>query len=230
MDFIQGEVLNVAKPLNWTSFNLVNKIRWKLQKTLKIKNLKVGHAGTLDPLATGVMIICTGKSTKKIESFQYQTKEYIATLKLGETTPSFDMELEVDGTFPIDHITLEMLNERIFQFKGEIWQVPPVYSAVKVDGKRAYDYARDGQQVELKPKLLVIDEIEVLEFNLPILKIRVVCSKGTYIRALARDIGLALQSGAHLIALERIRIGSVKLEDCWELETLIQYIENQIPS
>jgi len=225
MDFIQGEVLYVAKPLHWTSFNLVNKLRWKMQRALNIKKLKVGHAGTLDPLATGVMIICTGKSTKLIESFQYQTKEYIATLELGATTPSFDLELPVDGTYPTEHITRELVDGIIPQFKGEIWQVPPAYSAVKVDGKRAYDYARDGQDVELKPKLLVIDEIEVLDFTLPVLKIRVVCSKGTYIRALARDIGLALGSGAHLIALERTRIGDIKLEDCWQIDKLVQFIE-----
>ena len=228
MDFIKGEVLYVAKPLTWTSFSLVNKLRWRLQKSLKIKKLKVGHAGTLDPLATGVMIICTGKSTKLIESFQYQTKEYIATLKLGETTPSFDLEMPVDGTFPADHITREMVDEVIPQFLGEIQQVPPAYSAVKVDGKRAYEYARNGEEIELKSKLLVIDDIEVLDFTPPVLKIRVVCSKGTYIRALARDIGLALQSGAHLIALERTRIGEVRLEDCWQIDELMLHVEKEI--
>ena len=228
MNFVEGEVLYVAKPLTWTSFNLVSKIRWKLQKTLKMKKLKVGHAGTLDPLATGVMIICTGKSTKLIENFQYQTKEYIATLALGATTPSFDLELPVDGTYPTEHITRQLVNEVIPRFLGEIWQVPPAYSAVKVDGKRAYDYARDGQEVELKPKLLVIDEIEVLDFTLPMLKIRVVCSKGTYIRALARDIGLALGSGAHLIALERTRIGEVRLEDCWQIDDLVEFLDKEV--
>lgn len=225
MDFINGEVLYVAKPLHWTSFNLVSKLRWKLQRTLQIKKLKVGHAGTLDPLATGVMIICTGKSTKLIESFQYQTKEYVATLKLGATTPSFDLELPEDGTYPTEHITRELVDEIIPRFLGEIRQVPPAYSAVKVDGKRAYDYAREGQEVELKPKLLVIDDIEVLDFTLPVLKIRVVCSKGTYIRALARDIGLALGSGAHLTGLERTRIGDIKLEDCWQIDDLVKYLE-----
>ncbi|MDD5184721.1 MAG: tRNA pseudouridine(55) synthase TruB [Paludibacter sp.] len=225
MNFVEGEVLYVAKPLDWTSFNLVSKLRWKLQKTLKIKKLKVGHAGTLDPLATGVMIICTGKSTKLIEKFQYQTKEYIATLALGATTPSFDLELAIDATYPTEHINREMVDKIILQFLGEIWQTPPVYSAVKVDGKRAYDYAREGKEVELKPKLLVIDEIEVLDFTLPVLKIRVVCSKGTYIRALARDIGLALGGGAHLIALERTRIGDVRLEDCWQIDDLIEYLD-----
>ncbi|MFA5046009.1 MAG: tRNA pseudouridine(55) synthase TruB [Paludibacter sp.] len=225
MNFVEGEVLYVAKPLDWTSFNLVSKLRWKLQKTLKIKKLKVGHAGTLDPLATGVMIICTGKSTKLIEKFQYQTKEYIATLALGATTPSFDLELAIDATYPTEHINREMVDKIIPQFLGEIWQTPPAYSAVKVDGKRAYDYAREGKEVELKPKLLVIDEIEVLDFTLPVLKIRVVCSKGTYIRALARDIGLALGGGAHLIALERTRIGDVRLEDCWQIDDLIEYLD-----
>jgi tRNA pseudouridine55 synthase len=227
MDFEKGEVLYVAKPIDWTSFNLVSKLRWKIQRTLKIKKLKVGHAGTLDPLATGVMILCTGKSTKLIETFQYQTKEYIATLELGATTPSFDLELPVDATFPTEHINRAIVDQVIPRFLGEIWQVPPAYSAVKVDGKRAYDYAREGKEVELKAKLLVIDEIEVLDFSLPILKIRVVCSKGTYIRALARDIGLALGSGAYLVGLERTRIGEVKLQDCWEIEELIKYIETE---
>jgi len=228
MDFVKGEVLFVAKPLKWTSFSLVNKLRWKMQKTLKMKKLKVGHAGTLDPLATGVMIICTGKSTKLIESFQYQTKEYIATLKLGETTPSFDLEMPVDGTYPADHITREMVDKIIPQFLGEIQQVPPAYSAVKVDGKRAYEYARNGEEIELKSKLLVIDDIEIMDFTPPVLKIRVVCSKGTYIRALARDIGLVLQSGAHLIALERTRIGEIRLEDCWQIDELMVHVEKEI--
>jgi len=227
MDFIEGEILYVKKPLLWTSFSVVNKVRWKISQTLKQKKIKVGHAGTLDPLATGVMILCTGKATKQIESFQYQTKEYVATLKLGSTTPSFDMELPVDAHYPVDHITREMIDEVIATFKGEIWQVPPVYSAVKVDGKRAYNYAREGQEVELKPKLLVIDEVEVLDFSDSLLKIRVVCSKGTYIRALARDIGLALHTGAHLAALERTRIGDIRLENCWELDDLLKHIEKQ---
>ncbi|MFZ4725741.1 MAG: tRNA pseudouridine(55) synthase TruB [Paludibacter sp.] len=228
MNFVEGEVLFVAKPLEWTSFNLVSKVRWNLQRTLKIKKLKVGHAGTLDPLATGVMIICTGKATKQIDTYQYQTKEYIATLKLGATTPSFDLELGVDATYPTEHITRKLVDLAIPRFLGEIWQVPPAYSAVKVDGKRAYDYAREGKEVELKSKVLVIDEIEVLDFSLPILKIRVVCSKGTYIRALARDIGLALNSGAHLIGLERTRIGDVRIEDCWQIDDLIQHINTHV--
>lgn len=214
MDFIEGEVLYFNKPLHWTSFQLVAKVRGSICRRLGIKKLKVGHAGTLDPLASGVMIICTGKKTKLIESFQYQVKEYIAGIKLGATTPSFDLETEVDQEFPTEHLTKELVEDKIKTFIGEIWQVPPIYSAVKVEGKRAYDLARAGQEVELKPKLLVIDEIELLECNLPEIKIRVVCSKGTYIRALARDIGEALGTGAHLTALERTQVGDVKLQDC----------------
>lgn len=227
MDFVEGEVFYVDKPLKWTSFNVVSRIRGKIHHTFGLKKLKVGHAGTLDPLATGVMILCTGKATKKIEEFQYQTKEYIATLKLGATTPSFDMEHEEDAVFPVEHITKELVEEIIPQFTGEIWQVPPVYSAVKVDGKRAYDYARNGKEVELKPKLLVIDEIEVLSFTPPELKIRVVCSKGTYIRALARDIGLALNSGAYLTALERTQVGEKRVEDCWQIDDLMSFLDKE---
>lgn len=225
MDFISGEILYIKKPLHWTSFTLVRKIRNKLCRELGIKKLKVGHAGTLDPLATGVMIICTGKKTKLIESFQYQTKEYIATIKLGETTPSFDLETEVDGTYPTEHITKELVEETLKNFIGEIQQVPPAYSACKVDGKRAYEFAREGQEVELKPKLLAIDEIELLDCDLPSIKVRVVCSKGTYIRALARDIGLALGSGGHLTALERTRIGEITLDQCADGEKFEEMIE-----
>ncbi|MCL1867728.1 MAG: tRNA pseudouridine(55) synthase, partial [Paludibacter sp.] len=167
MDFIEGEILYINKPLHWTSFNVVNKLRWKMLKMLNIKKIKVGHAGTLDPLATGVLIICTGAKTRQIDDFQAQTKEYIATLKLGQTTPSFDLELPVDKIFPTEHIDFELINKIIPTFIGEIWQQPPVYSAVKIDGKRAYDYAREGKDVEIKSKLLKIDEIEILEFALP---------------------------------------------------------------
>lgn len=228
MNIKEGEIFLVDKPLHWTSFNVVNKIRWKIQKTMREKKIKVGHAGTLDPLATGVMILCTGKATRRIEEFQYQTKEYVATLELGATTPCFDKELPIDATYPTEHITLELVNKVIPTFTGEIWQVPPVYSAVKVEGKRAYDYAREGKEVELKPKLLVIDEIEVLSYEPPLLSIRVVCSKGTYIRALARDIGLALNSGAHLAALRRTRIGDVRVEQCSDVESLVLHIEEEL--
>ena len=212
MDFIAGEVIYFNKPLTWTSFDLVNKFRYKLSRKLKVKKIKVGHAGTLDPLATGVMIICTGKATKRIDEFQYQTKEYVATLKLGETTPSFDLEKEVDAVYPTEHITRDLVEETLKRFVGTIEQVPPVFSACKIEGKRAYELARNGEEVPLKAKTLVIDEIELLECDLPLIKIRVVCSKGTYIRALARDIGIALNSGAHLIALERTRIGDITLD------------------
>ena len=225
MDFISGEVLYINKPLNWTSFTLVRKLRNKLCRKLGIKKLKVGHAGTLDPLATGVMIVCTGKKTKLIESFQYQTKEYIATIKLGETTPSFDLETAVDGVFPVEHITQELVEAKLKDFIGEIEQVPPTYSACKVDGKRAYEFAREGQDVELKPKLLVIDEIELLDYSFPEIRVRVVCSKGTYIRSLARDIGVALGSGAHLTALERTRIGEVTLDQCIEGSLIEKFVD-----
>lgn len=215
----------IDKPLHWTSFDVVNKVRGALCRSLGVKKLKVGHAGTLDPLATGVMIVCTGKATKRIDELQGGVKEYVATLELGATTPSFDLEHEVDAHYPTEHITRQLLDEALAKFRGEIWQVPPVYSAVKIDGKRAYDYARKAQEVELKPKLLVIDELEVLRFELPVLQIRVVCSKGTYIRALARDIGVALHSGAHLTALRRTRVGAVSADDCWDIGRLIERIE-----
>ena len=220
MDFIAGEVLYFNKPLTWTSFDLVNKFRYKLSRKLKVKKIKVGHAGTLDPLATGVMIVCTGRATKRIDEFQYQTKEYVATLKLGETTPSFDLEKEIDAVYPTEHITREKVEEVLNSFVGTIQQIPPVFSACKVDGKRAYELARKGEEVELKSKTLVIDEMELLECNLPVIKIRVVCSKGTYIRALARDIGVALNSGAHLIGLERTRIGDITLDKCMNPEAI----------
>lgn len=218
------------KPLEWTSFDVVNRVRRVLCRTIGQKKLKVGRAGTLDPLATGVMIICTGRATKRIEELQYGVKEYVATLQLGATTPSFDLEHPVDATYPTGHITLPLIHDALQRFHGEIWQVPPVYSAVKIDGKRAFDYARKGQEVEIKPKLLVIDEIELLDFKPETMQmtIRVVCSKGTYIRALARDIGEALNSGAHLTALKRTRIGNVALDDCMEVDQLVMCLENGI--
>ncbi|MCF2582831.1 tRNA pseudouridine(55) synthase TruB [Bacteroides caecigallinarum] len=227
MDFKEGEILYIDKPLKWTSFAVVNKLRYHISRKMGVKKIKVGHAGTLDPLATGVMIICTGKTTKRIEEFQYHTKEYIATLQLGATTPSFDLEKEIDATYPTEHITREMVEEVLKKFIGTIEQVPPVFSACKVDGKRAYDLARKGNEVELKAKTLVIDDIELLECNLPEIKIRVVCSKGTYIRALARDIGQALDSGAHLTGLIRTRVGDVKLEDCMKIEDFEQWLDKQ---
>ena len=227
MDFKSGTILSFDKPLEWTSFGLVNKVRYLLCKHIGEKKLKVGHAGTLDPLATGVLIICTGKATKQIDTLQAKTKEYVATLQLGATTPSFDLETEVDATYPTAHITEEKVKEALTRFIGRIEQVPPSYSACKVDGKRAYDLARQGKEVELKAKVLVIDEIELQDFNSSSMQatIRVVCSKGTYIRALARDIGQALESGAHLTALRRTRIGDYKVEDCHTLDTFQQWLE-----
>jgi len=228
MNFKEGEVLYFDKPLKWTSFAVVNKIRYHICRKLGVKKLKVGHAGTLDPLATGVMIICTGKATKRIEEFQYHTKEYVATLQLGATTPSYDLEKEIDATYPTEHITRELVEETLKRFIGSIEQIPPAFSACKIDGERAYDLARKGEEVNLKPKTLVIDEIELLECNLPEIKIRVVCSKGTYIRALARDIGEALNSGAHLIGLVRTRVGKVKLEDCMQVEDFPEWLDRQV--
>ncbi len=293
-DFIEGEVLAFDKPLTWTSFNLVKVVRNNLSRRLGVKKLKVGHAGTLDPLASGVMIICTGKATKQIDQLQAGTKEYIATLRLGCTTPSFDAEHPIDQTYPTRHITRELVTEVLQKFKGSIWQVPPVYSACKVEGRRAFDYVRQGEEVELKAKELVIDEIELLDLHLPeqgitsvnadevarmaredvnikdfsrrkqrvedlgiiprkqtdasaeaeeaepsrpgaiaeadvnpetlsYLTIRVVCSKGTYIRALARDIGQALQSGAYLIGLRRTRVGQITADQCLKIGNVEQW-------
>ncbi len=222
---LEGEILYIDKPLEWTSFNLVKRVRSALLRRMKMRKMKVGHAGTLDPLATGVMIVCTGKATKRIDELQAHTKEYVATIALGATTPSYDLETSIDATYPTEHITREMVEETLTRFTGAIEQIPPAFSACKVDGKRAYKMARKGQEVELKPKLLVIDEIELLEYSQQSITIRVVCSKGTYIRALARDIGEALQSGGHLIALRRTRVGDIRVEDCLTVEQAVELIE-----
>lgn len=227
MNFKEGEILYFDKPLTWTSFAVVNKIRYQLCRKLNVKKLKVGHAGTLDPLATGVMIICTGKATKRIEELQHHTKEYVATIQLGATTPSYDLEHEIDATFPTEHITRELVEDVLRKFIGSIEQVPPAFSACKIEGTRAYDLARKGEEVKLKAKTLVIDEIELLECELPVIKIRVVCSKGTYIRALARDIGEALNSGAHLTALVRTRVGEVTIDKCMKVEDFPAWLELQ---
>jgi tRNA pseudouridine55 synthase len=229
MNFQAGEILYFDKPLHWTSFNLVAKVRSALCHKIGVRKLKVGHAGTLDPLATGVVTICTGKATKRIDELQAHTKEYVATLQLGSTTPSFDLETNIDATFPTSHITEQKIKDVLTQFLGRIEQVPPAFSACKVDGHRAYSLARKGKEVQLKAKILVIDEIELQHFDPEALqiKIRVVCSKGTYIRALARDIGEALQSGAHLIALRRTRVGDIKVENCMKMDDFPQWLENQ---
>lgn len=224
-DFPAGEILLFDKALNWTSFDVVNKVRYELCRKLGIKKMKVGHAGTLDPLATGMIILCTGKATKKIESIQAQEKEYLATLKIGATTPSFDLETEEDSQNDFSHVTKEMLETTIQQYIGEIDQVPPVFSAVKVKGKRAFDYARNGEEVKLQAKKIVIHKIEIEEIDLPKIKIRVNCGKGTYIRALARDIGESLKCGAYLTALERTRIGDFELKDAFTVDYFLENIK-----
>lgn len=228
LDLIAGATIALDKPLTWSSFSLVNKFRYEACRFLGIRKLKVGHAGTLDPLATGVMILCTGKHTKRIPQLQEGRKEYIADIRLGQTTPTYDMESEPDAFFPTDHITRELVLKRLQGFVGTIEQVPPAFSAVKVDGKRAYDLARKGRDFELKAKTLVIDEIELLDYTLPDIQIRVVCSKGTYIRALARDIGLALGSGGHLTALRRTRVGEFTLADCYRVEDIQSFLRQHV--
>lgn len=226
MDFISGEIIAVDKPLGWTSFDAVKRIRGAIQHRLGVKKFKVGHAGTLDPLATGVLVVCTGRATREISSLQEGVKEYIADLRLGQTTPSFDLETAVDREYSWEHITRESIMETLPRFTGDIMQVPPVFSAVKIDGKRAYNLARKGKDVELKPKLLRIDELELLSFEPPLMRLRIVCSKGTYIRALARDLGEALGSGAHLAALRRTRVGKFSIQDCLSIEQVREKIFN----
>ncbi len=228
---IEGEIFCIDKPLRMTSFAAVKKVRAVLRTHLKTRQVKVGHAGTLDPLATGVLMLCTGHATKRIDELQAGIKEYIADLRLGATTPSYDLETEVDATFEWQHIDRELI-DRVLQeqFTGSIEQVPPSFSACKIDGKPAYKLARKGQDVEIRPKTLVIDEIEVLNCGLPeepTLQLRVVCSKGTYIRALARDIGAALDSGAHLTGLRRTRVGDVRVEDCLTLDALVEKLDTE---
>lgn len=227
MDFVAGEIIAVFKPYTWTSFQIVNKVRYHLSRKYGIKRFKVGHAGTLDPLATGVLLLCTGKATKRIEELQKHTKEYEADIMLGATTPSYDMEHPVNATFPYEHITKEMVENTLTQFIGDIAQRPPLFSACKVDGKRAYDLARKGSDMELEPKQIRIDNIELLEYELPKIRIRVTCGKGTYIRSLARDIGEALQSGAYLTTLTRTRVGEYRIEDCINPEAFPEWLEKQ---
>lgn len=226
MDFITGEIIGIDKPLGWTSFDAVKRVRGAIQRRLGVKKFKVGHAGTLDPLATGVLIICTGRATRRIEQLQDGMKEYIADVTLGATTPSFDLETEIDASYPLDHITTELIQEVLPRFTGKVMQVPPVFSAVKVDGKRAYSYARKGREVELKAKPLEIRELELLSYEAPVMRLRVLCSKGTYIRALARDLGEALRSGAHLSALRRTRVGDITADTCWTIDQALEHIAN----
>lgn len=224
MNFLAGETILVDKPYGWTSFDVVKRIRGVMLRRMGVKKMKVGHAGTLDPLATGVMIVVSGKSTKLIEQLQSGVKEYIATIALGATTPSYDLETEIDARYPTAHISRELVEEVLAKFTGRIEQVPPAFSACKIDGKRAYKMARKGDAVELKPKILVIDEIELLEYSPESITIRVVCSKGTYIRALARDIGAALGSGGHLTALRRTRVGNVTIDRCLSLDDAVSML------
>ena len=225
MNYLEGEILFLDKPYGWTSFDVVKRIRGELSRKLKCKKIKVGHAGTLDPLATGVMIVCTGKATKQIDNLQAGVKEYVATIALGATTPSFDLETEIDANYPTEHITMQLVEQTLPQFLGTISQIPPAYSACKVNGERAYQIARRGDQVNIKPKTLVIDTIELLKYSQQEITLRIVCSKGTYIRALARDIGIALGTGAHLTALRRTRVGQITDKECLspsEMATLIK--------
>lgn len=229
MNFQEGEFIYINKPYRMSSFGALAYVRTRLSKALHVKRLKTGHAGTLDPLATGVLILCTGKATKRIESLQYATKEYTATLQLGATTPSYDREHTVDMTYPTKHITRELIERVLPNFVGEIQQVPPAYSACNIDGHRAYKMARKGETVELKPKTLRIDEIELTHFD-PMtmqMSIRVVCGKGTYIRSLARDIGEQLESGAYLTSLCRTRVGDVSIDNCITLEQFPHWLECQ---
>jgi len=223
--FEEGQVLLFNKPLYWTSFDLVNKVRNMIRSTLGIKKIKVGHAGTLDPLASGLMIICTGRFTKKIDEFRDLDKEYVATFHLGETTPSFDLETETDKTYPTEHITEKIVKEVLNSFLGEQKQLPPMYSAKFIEGKRAYEFARQGIHKELEPVTVFFREIELLSFGIPETKIRIVCSKGTYIRSFARDFGFALKSGSYLSSLERSAIGSYDLKGAYDLEKFQEYIE-----
>ena len=229
MNFTEGEFLYINKPYRMSSFGALAHIRYLVSKKIHVKRVKMGHAGTLDPLATGVLILCTGKATKQIETLQLHDKEYTATLQLGATTPSYDMEHEVDATYPTSHITRELIERVLAGFIGEILQVPPLFSAVMVDGHRAYKLARKGSDVELKAKPVRIDELELTAFDPETMQmsIRVVCGKGTYIRSLARDIGAALDSGAYLTALCRTRVGNVRIEDCQTFDSFPTWLDQQ---
>ncbi|MRT16247.1 tRNA pseudouridine(55) synthase TruB [Vitellibacter sp. q18] len=225
-DYKEGQILLIDKPLEWTSFQVVNKVRWLIRKSFGIKKIKVGHAGTLDPLATGLLIICTGKFTKKIDTFQAQEKEYTGTFTLGATTPSYDLETAIDQTFDISDITPEKIHNTVNQFIGEIQQRPPIFSALKKDGKRLYEFARSGEEVDVPNRKITVSEFEITKIELPNVDFRVVCSKGTYIRSLANDFGKALNNGAHLSALRRTRIGEFSVENA----TNIAAFEASLPS
>ena len=220
-----GQVLLIDKPLTWTSFQVVNKLRWEIRQRFNIKKIKVGHAGTLDPLATGLLIICTGKQTKQIDTYQGQIKEYIGTFTLGATTPSYDLETEIDNTFPTAHITEELLHETTKQFVGEIQQKPPIFSAIKKDGKRLYELARKGETTEIKERTVTVSSFEITKIKLPEVEFRIICSKGTYIRSIAFDYGKALNSGGYLSALRRTKIGNFSVDDAFSVEEFINNLK-----
>lgn len=226
-DFLSGQILLIDKPLNWTSFQVVNKLRWKIRKAFDIKKIKVGHAGTLDPLATGLLVICTGKMTKQIDTFQAQTKEYTGTIVLGSTTPSYDLETEIDNTFSTQHITEDLIHETTKQFIGKIAQFPPIFSAIKKDGKRLYEFARAGENVEIKSRSITINTFEITRIALPEVDFRVVCGKGTYIRSLAHDFGKALHSGGYLSVLRRTKIGDFDVNDSLSIEKFIKSLPSE---
>ncbi len=226
-DYLYGQVLLIDKPLNWTSFQVVNKLRWEIRQAFGIKKIKVGHAGTLDPLATGLLVICTGKMTKQIDTFQGQIKEYTGTLVLGSTTPSFDLETEINETFPTDHISEDLIYKTTNQFVGEIQQFPPVFSALKKDGKRLYEFARAGEHVDIPSRAVSISEFEITKIDKLNLDFRVVCSKGTYIRSLANDFGKALNSGGHLSALRRTKIGDFDVTSATSIENFIKNLSSE---
>lgn len=222
----EGFVLGIDKPYGWTSSDVVRKVKFMLQHKLSKKNIKVGHAGTLDPLATGVLMVCIGKATKRAEALQAEEKEYVAEIKFGETTPCFDLEKEVDATYPYEHITEKSIADVLPSFLGELDQIPPVFSAKMIGGKRAYEFARKGQEVEMKPARVTIVDLEILSFKSPILTLKIRCSKGTYVRSLARDLGVELQSGAHLVGLKRTRSGSLRVEDCFSMEEVEKVLKS----
>jgi len=222
-EYLDGKVLLINKPLEWTSFQAVNKIRWHIKTRFGLKKIKVGHAGTLDPLATGLLIICTGKETKKISTYQSQIKEYTGTFTIGSTTPSYDLETKIDQTFPVDHITEELLRKTTKKFLGEIDQKPPIFSAIKKDGKRLYELARKGETTEISSRKVTVSEFEITKIDFPKIHFRVVCSKGTYIRSLAYDFGVALNSGAHLSSLRRTKIGDFTVDNS---QSIFDFVNN----
>ncbi len=223
-DYTNGQLLVIDKPLNWTSFQVVNKVRWAIRKKFKIKKIKVGHAGTLDPLATGILIICTGKLTKKIIEYQAGTKEYTGTITLGATTPSFDLETEIDQTYPTDHITESSILKVAASLVGKLNQKPPLYSAIKKDGVRLYKLARKGEQIDIKPREIDVFAFEITDISMPVINFRIECSKGTYIRSIANDFGEKLNSGGHLSSLRRTKSGSFNVESSLTLESFLGQI------